>query len=199
MNNRVAIMNGYTFHGKRRKMLRSTVIAIAFCLMTFQGACGLADDTTPPPSIPFRVEGMLTVNAFTIPSNAALPYFPSAYVILANCTDSAGNAFIIGSDTIGLGKSTYRIDISFNPHPDYPQMQLSPGDQITLRAFKLTAKGCIPLSILTPKNGAITVGSPGFFSQIDIISEIPPSDVNNDLKIGLHEAVHALQVLSGNR
>lgn len=138
------------------------------------------------------------------------------YVVFITRRDGT---LIEGNNTqakLGDGKEMYFIDIPMYDPENQPN-GLREGDTIIIHVHN----GCAELPVIGPEGGELTVGAPGeWIIPVDIQAEyglgshrvytreeldqaveaaVSVWDVNKDGKIGLQEAIRALQVVSNVR
>jgi hypothetical protein len=163
-----------------------------------------------PPQPPFRIGGLFTVNGTQVNGNTDTGY--KIIVTREDLTEFKPAA----EDKDGLNTyNWYNIDVPTYNATDQPT-GAKPGDILIIHVYKDNSK----LLLTSPFDGHITAGNKGDICQIDIEALTGPThdacytkaqldeavnqalipwDMKGDRKIGLEEAINALQIVSGQK
>ena len=168
----------------------------------------LASNVHAIPTIPYRIGGKLTiVESMGDTGEKITQYNDSGYIFVVTREDDI--PFSPPADRReGLNESDwYSVDIP-SYDKDFQPDGLETGDKARINIYK---DGC-KLLIAEPVNGIIKIGEQGEILQINIRAIPCPRncedeiqeerdkwDADGDEKIGLAEAIRALQVVSGIR
>jgi len=196
-------------------MLKKYVIVIGMLLFVLSSRIWAG-----PPPISARIWGTLTIIEVMQITNENCTLLMSAeckkYTIEVKHSD--GTAFNPEAKTNDLNFfNNYIIDIPIYEQESQPEGAI-PGDMAVIHVYDENGN---ELTVKTPPKGHIIVGNSADISKVDLVlqddsypanitdekiytqeefdSERRKWDANNDLKVGLEDAIHALQVISGVR
>jgi len=135
-----------------------------------------------PPSIPHRIGGTCVINGTPITHEQS-----QGYVLKA--VTQAGEEIIATSwDGYLLNPSSvFHIDIPLN------KLEGQADNTVVLQAIK----DGIPLRIVSPSGGLVTVGEAGSSAIVDISANIP-GDLNQDFSVNMVDVLLGMQILSGH-
>lgn len=161
--------------------------------------------------LPCRFGGNLTVNGVQIPA-----VNDAQYIVFITRADGT---LIKGPNTqakLGDGKATYFIDIPMYDPTDQPH-GLREGDVVIIHVHN----GCAEMPVIQPAGGKLIVGRQGewmvpvnihaeyglssqrYYTQSELDQAVQEAvavwDANGDGRIGLEEAIRALQIVSNIR
>ena len=152
-----------------------------------------------PPELPYRVGGQIYIKGEAEPISQQV----EAYRVVISRTDMT-SLNPPAQDTDGLDniENNYLLEIKALDETHAPGGALA-DEELVIHVYKDGTE----MTVLEPVDGRITMGSTGANDVIDLKIQ-PPSgpgpgedplqgDINGDGRIGLEEAIHALQVTSG--
>ncbi len=154
----------------------SGIIFFLWLLLIFSTTHAIA----APPSIPHRIGGTCVINGTLVTQEQS-----QGYVFMA--VTQAGEEINAASwDGYALNQyGFYHIDIPLN--------ELEGQTDVHLQAYK----DGIPLRIVAPLDGLVSIGEEGLTTIIDISANIP-GDLNQDFSVNMVDIVLGLQILSGH-
>ncbi len=157
--------------------MASGIIFFLWLLLIFSTTHTIA----APPSIPHRIGGTCVINGIPVTQEQS-----QGYVFMA--VTQAGEEINAASwDGYTLNQyGFYHIDIPLN------KLEGQSERTVLLQAYK----DGIPLRIVAPPGGLVSIGEEGLSTIIDISANIP-GDLNQDFSVNMVDIVLGLQILSG--
>ncbi|GEM_PF-3484934 len=165
------------------------IIAMSFLFFLCSGAWADPGEADPdinlfPPD--FKIVGTLKVNDDQIAGNG------SGYIVVIT-KPNGDHFFPVAEDKDGLESDLYRIN--FYTKTDQQDGDTS-SDMAVIHVYK-------EITVMSPPSGGFVLNTRGPIKVVDVEARDSltrcgvKGDINDDDKIGLEEAIHALQMVSG--